>query len=119
VIATDVRADYLAALALRARRAGLSNLVTRPAEPERPGLDDASVDLVILCQVDHYLADRARYFAALARALRPGGRIAIANYVRFRDADLAAARAAGLRPIDAWSPSPPFFLLVVAPAARR
>src|SRR5258706_4214915 len=70
LIATDVQPEYLKALVKRAREAGVTNIETRTVEPGQPGLADASVDLVVLCQVDHYLADRARYFAALQRALR-------------------------------------------------
>lgn len=115
VLATDVRADYLAAAADRAARAGLSNVRTRVVPADRPSLDPASIDLAVLCQLDHYLKDRAAYFAALVPALRPRGRIALINYVRYREADLAAARAAHLRVVDEWAPSPPFFLLVLAP----
>jgi ubiquinone/menaquinone biosynthesis C-methylase UbiE len=117
VIATDVRADYLAVAAERAARAGLENVRTRVVPADRPGLDPRSINLAILCQLDHYLKDRAAYFAALVPALRRDGRIALINYARYREADLAAARAAGLRVVDEWAPSPPFFLLVLAPAA--
>jgi hypothetical protein len=71
------------------------------------------VDLVLLCQVDHYLIDRARYFAALLPALRPRGRLVLVNYRRHRAADLAAAHEVGLRVLDEWSPSPPFFVMVL------
>jgi SAM-dependent methyltransferase len=115
VIATDVRADYLAVARARARRARVRNLETRASPPDAPGLAPASVDLALLAQVDHYLADRASYFAALVPSLKPGGRVALVNYRRYREPDLAAARAAHLRVIDEWSPTPPFFLLVLAP----
>ncbi len=115
VVATDVRAGYLAVAARRAADAGLRNVETRVVPADSPSLPPRAIDLALLCQVDHYLADRARYLAALAPSLKPGGRVALVNYVRYRDADLAAARAAGLRVIDAWQPSPPFFVLVLAP----
>src|SRR5262245_11016425 len=65
VIATDVRPAYLAVAARRAARAGLRNVETRAAPPEDPALPAGAIDLALLCQVDHYLADRARYLAAL------------------------------------------------------
>jgi SAM-dependent methyltransferase len=119
VIATDVRADYLAVASARAAEAGLRNVATRVVAPDRPGLDDRSVDVAVMCQVDHALADRAAYFARVARSLRPGGRIALVNYVRYRAPDEAAARAAGLKVVRTFSPSPPFFLLILAPEAAH
>src|SRR5260370_23748418 len=72
VIATDIRPDYLAVAADRARRAHLRNVETRLVPAEHPLLAPASLDLALLCQVDHHLGDRERYFVELARALRPG-----------------------------------------------
>ncbi len=115
VIATDLRPDYLAVLSQRASAAGLRNVTTRVAAPDRPGLDPAAVDEALLCQVDHHLPDRAAYLGALRPALRPGGRVAVLNYRRHRDAVLAAARAAAFDVLDEWAPSPAFFLLVLTP----
>jgi ubiquinone/menaquinone biosynthesis C-methylase UbiE len=115
VIATDIRADYLAVLARRAAEAGIKNIATRIVGQERNGLDDRSVDLIVLCQVDHYLRDRPTYFASLVKALRPSGRIVLVNYVRHREVDLAAARLAQLRVVSEWTPSPPFFMMILVP----
>jgi ubiquinone/menaquinone biosynthesis C-methylase UbiE len=119
VIATDVNAKYLTALARRARRAGIGNIETRVVTSEQTGLEDRAVDLVVLCQVDHYLADRTRYLAALARALRPGGRIAVVNFRRYREEDVAAARAASLELQQIWEPSSIMFAALFAPSDRR
>jgi ubiquinone/menaquinone biosynthesis C-methylase UbiE len=116
VIATDIQASYLAALQRRAKLAGVDNIETRVVTADRPGLDPHSVDVAIVCQVDHYLRDRAAYFSALATTLRTGGRVVLVNYERYRAADVDAARAAGLRPVQEWSPSPPFFVLVLKPS---
>jgi hypothetical protein len=115
VIATDVRADYLALAAGRARQAGLSNVETRATPADDPRLAAGEIDHALLCQVDQRLPDRARYFRRLTAALKPRGKLALVNWARFRDADLAAAREAGLRVVDEWSPTPPFFLLVLEP----
>lgn len=114
VTALDIRADYLEATAARARTAGLKNVRTQLVRPDDAGLSPRSVDLVWMSQVDHYLPDRARYFNGVARALRPGGRIVIINYERYRDVDLAAAAAAGLRVVDEWRPSVAFFMIVLS-----
>ncbi len=117
VLATDVRADYLAVAAERAAAARLGNVRTRVVPRDRPDLPPRSIDLALLCQVDHFFADRAAYFAALIPSLRPGGRIVIVNYVEHREAVLAAARRAGLRVVDEWQPSLGFFLVALRPAS--
>lgn len=116
VIATDINPDYLAVVANRARHANLRNVETRRVPAEHPLLASASVDLALLCQVDHYLADRQRYFAELVPALRPGGRIAVVNFEPYQPAVEAAGRQVGWRVTDSWSPSPGVFLLVFSPA---
>jgi ubiquinone/menaquinone biosynthesis C-methylase UbiE len=110
VIATDVREHPLGVTAARARAAGLSNVETKVVAPDAPGLAPRSIDLALLCQVDHLLADRARYLRLLAQALRPGGRIVIVNYFPDRDAALTDAAAAGLSIDDEWRPSSLFFV---------
>ena len=115
VMATDVREDYLAVLAARARAAGITNVETRHVRPDDPGLGEHVVDVALLCQLDHGLLDCRDYFSRLAIALRPSGRIVLVNYLRYRQPDLAAAEDAGLRVIDAWEPSPAFFALVLVP----
>jgi ubiquinone/menaquinone biosynthesis C-methylase UbiE len=112
VIALDFRNDYLEVVRERASAAKLSNIETRVVEPAHPGLATASIDLAFLCQVDHYLPDRAAYFVDLVRALKPDGRLVVVNFDKYRDSDLAAARAAGLRVVEEWRPNPPFFVVV-------
>jgi ubiquinone/menaquinone biosynthesis C-methylase UbiE len=114
VLATDVRADYLETLRSRAAAAGVANVETRVVAADDPGLAPSSVDVAVVCQVDHYLVDRTAWLSKVARGLKPGGRIAVVNYVRHRAPLLEAARAAGLRVVDEWSPSPPFHLTVLA-----
>ena len=117
VIAIDLRSDYLAVLSARAQAAKLRNIETRVSAVDDPKLLADSIDLAVLCQVDHYLPDRAAYLSRLRAALHPGGRIALINYSRYEEADQAAAEAAGLRIVDEWSPSVAFFLLLLAPDA--
>ena len=119
VIASDVRADYLEIVLARARAAGLSNVTTEVWPASGPRLAPRSIDAAFLCQVDHYLPDRVSYFAQLRDALRPRGRVVVVNYVRHRVPDLEAAKRAGLRVIDEWAPSPPFFVLVLDRASLK
>ena len=113
VIALDVRRDYLDVAASRAHDAGLRNVATRVVDAADCGLAPSSVDLVWMSQLDHYLKDRELYFAGVARALRPRGRIVLINYEKYRDADAAAASRVGLRIVDEWHPSAAFFVLVL------
>lgn len=72
----------------------------------------ASMDLVLLCQVDHLLADRVAYFKKLVVGLRRGGRVVIINRDQYRAAAVAALEAAGLRAGESWQPSPGFFSMI-------
>jgi trans-aconitate methyltransferase len=116
IVATDVRADYLRVLTERAESDGITNITTRLAHPDAPGLAAGSEDAVILCQVDQYVPDRVAYFEALVPALGPGGKLVVLNQARFRDTDEAALRATGWRVITSWNPSPAFFALIAQPA---
>lgn len=44
---------------------------------EDPGLDDGSVDLILIVNTYHHIEDRPDYFRRLQRDLRPGGRVAV------------------------------------------
>ena len=70
------------------------------------------MDLVLLCQVDHLLEDRAAYFKKLVAGLRPGGRVVIINRDQYRASAVAALEAAGLLGVDSWQPSPGFFSMI-------
>jgi SAM-dependent methyltransferase len=50
------------------------------AFPQSPGLPDNSVDVIFICNTYHHLSHRRSYMKALARHLRPGGRIAIIDF---------------------------------------
>jgi 2-polyprenyl-3-methyl-5-hydroxy-6-metoxy-1,4-benzoquinol methylase len=96
VVATDVDLEALATLVARGLRArALDQVDVRLARSDAPGLEAHAYDVVLLAEVDHYLADRAGYFGALRKALAPGGRLVLANRTNHEDAALAAAAAAG------------------------
>jgi ubiquinone/menaquinone biosynthesis C-methylase UbiE len=81
VYAVDVEPEMLAyverSLPPPAGRAKVEIMLADPASPRLP---PASVDLVFVCNVYHHLEDRAAYFARLAAALKPGGRVAIVDF---------------------------------------
>jgi arsenite methyltransferase len=64
-----------------ARRGGLPpNVEVVLASSESTGLPDDSVDLIFVCDTYHHLSNRPSYMKALARHLRPGGRVAIIDF---------------------------------------
>jgi ubiquinone/menaquinone biosynthesis C-methylase UbiE len=82
VIATDIEPDMVRYLTERAHREQLTNVQARLAAAFDPKLEPQSVDRILVVDVWHHISDRPRYAAGLARALRPGGRIAIVDFTR-------------------------------------
>lgn len=80
VFAVDVDPHMLQALHERLRQDGVDNVTTILSSPDDPLLPDRSVDWVLLVDVYHHLGDRPAYLRRLARALRPGGRIAVVDF---------------------------------------
>ena len=79
VYGVDAEPDMVRYLDQRARREGLTNLTAVAAKPADPRLP-AAVDLVILVDTYHHVPDRERYFSALKKSLKPGGRPAIIDF---------------------------------------
>jgi tRNA A-37 threonylcarbamoyl transferase component Bud32/predicted methyltransferase len=95
VVATDV--EVLDLLIDRIERAGLSSRVEpRVVDAETPGLEPATYNAIVVAEVDHYFGDPVAWFAAAAKALVPGGKLAISNKLHHKDRATAAARKAGL-----------------------
>ncbi len=85
VYAVDIEPSLVRYIGERARRERLEQVVPVLAEPHDPKLPDSSLDLVLVCDTWHHIGDRVRYLGRLARALRPGGRVAV---VDFREGEL-------------------------------
>jgi SAM-dependent methyltransferase len=81
VIGVDMTAAQLAKSGDLAAQHGFSQVAFREGYIERPPVDDGSVDCVISNGVINLSADKPAVFAAVARALRPGGRLALADIV--------------------------------------
>jgi len=76
VVAVDLQEQMIAGLRRRAAKAGLADRVEgRVCGPDDLGIGDlaGSFDLVVLIYVLHEVDDQARFLAALAAALKPGG----------------------------------------------
>jgi len=75
----DIEPDMVKYLADRAKREGLKNITAVTGAPDDPRLPE-KVDLVVMVDVFHHIADRARYLKKLQGSLKPGGRIAIIDF---------------------------------------
>jgi ubiquinone/menaquinone biosynthesis C-methylase UbiE len=96
VVATDIDGAVLEYLKTRMVASGYDHIVEgRVVKPDDPGLEPGKYDAILLAQVDHYFDDRTAWLKKAAPALKPGGKLAIANRLHHRAAALAAAQAAG------------------------
>jgi arsenite methyltransferase len=77
VYAVDVDRDMIGHLERSAQEQGRTNVRVVLAEFGDPLLPEGGVDLVLVVNTYHHLEGRSAYFARLARALGPKGRIAI------------------------------------------
>jgi arsenite methyltransferase len=66
-------------------RAGLGHVAFRKGLIEEPPVDSGSIDVVISNGVINLAPDKDVVFEAAARALRPGGRLAIADIISARE----------------------------------
>jgi len=117
VVAVDVQPRMLAELRRRAQKAGLLDRIdARTAPGDGMGIDDlrGRVDFVLAFAVVHELPDSGRFFAEASAAMKPGGRLLLAepaSHVPEREfeATLRAALEFGLhpetRPAIRWSRS--------------
>jgi arsenite methyltransferase len=81
VIGVDMTEAQLAKARRLADESGFSQVEFRAGYIERPTVDEGSIDCVISNGVINLSPDKAAVFAAAARALRPGGRLALADIV--------------------------------------
>jgi len=110
VVGVDFSAEQLEKAHAIARDRRMDHVELREGRIENPPVDDASVDCVISNGVINLAPDKERVFSEAARALRPGGRIAIADIVSEQqlkesivcDADLWASCIGGAAQQDAY-----------------
>jgi arsenite methyltransferase len=81
VIGVDMTEAQLAKAQRLADQRGFDNVQFRTGYIEEPPIDAASCDCVISNGVINLSPDKPAVFAAAARALRPGGRLALADIV--------------------------------------
>jgi arsenite methyltransferase len=81
VIGIDMTAEQLAKATNLAAGAGIAKVEFRKGLIENPAVDPGSIDCVISNGVINLSPEKPAVFAAAAAALRPGGRLAIADIV--------------------------------------
>jgi SAM-dependent methyltransferase len=110
VVGVDMTAAQLAKARTLAAEHGFANVEFREAYIERPPVDEGTFDCVISNGVINLSPDKPAVFAAAARALRAGGRLALADIVSARqlpegvtcDASLWAACIGGAMQRDSY-----------------
>jgi len=110
VIGVDFTREQLDKARRLALEAGLGQVELREGRIESLPVDEESCDCVISNGVINLAPDKARVFAEVARVLRPGGRVAIADIVSERqlkdatvcDAELWASCIGGAAQQDAY-----------------
>jgi len=78
VYAVDIDKELLAII----QKNTAPNLSVVLAAPDDPRLPDSSVDVIFFCDVLHHIENRAAYYALLAKALKPGGRIVVIDFYK-------------------------------------
>jgi arsenite methyltransferase len=81
VIGVDLTPEMIDQARVNAERTGCANVEFRLGDIETLPVEDACVDLVISNCVLVLVPDKAKAFAEIARVLKPGGRVAIADIV--------------------------------------
>ena len=78
VYAVDIDEKLLAV----ARDHAPANLETIRAAPDDPRLVAGTIDTVFFCDVLHHIDNRPAYYAKLAKALKPDGRIVVVDFYK-------------------------------------
>jgi ubiquinone/menaquinone biosynthesis C-methylase UbiE len=81
IFAEDIDDDALRHLAARCRRVGFANVETVLGEPKDPKLPAGEFDLIFVISAYHHFGDPIALMKNARKALRPTGRLAIAEWV--------------------------------------
>lgn len=82
VYAVDISRTFVDKVVERAAKEGLSQVVGVVNDPRSVQLQDASVDLVFVCDTYHHFEYPADTLRSIHRALRPGGQLVIIDFRR-------------------------------------
>jgi len=82
VYAVDIAPKFLEHVRKTSRQAGLRNVTPVLCGPDSVDLPPASVDLAFVCDTYHHFEFPQRTLASLHRAIKPGGRLVVVDFVR-------------------------------------
>jgi ubiquinone/menaquinone biosynthesis C-methylase UbiE len=82
VFAADIAPKFLEHIQKTAREAGLRNVTPVLCNPDSADLPPNSADLVFVCDTYHHFEFPERTLASLHRALKPGGRLVVIDFIR-------------------------------------
>ena len=129
VYAVDVEPRILSALRDRLQKAGTRNVTPVLSLQDDALLPAGRCDLILIVDTYHHFPDGPAYLRRLARALKPGGRIANVDFHKrelpvgppvehkiAREAFLADAKTAGLKLVQEHTFLPYQYFVVLAPA---
>ncbi|NNJ26968.1 class I SAM-dependent methyltransferase [Alienimonas chondri] len=80
VKAVDIQPEMLARLKARMRAIGIENVEPVLSEPTDPKLEEGTIDVAVMVDVYHEFDDPHAMTAALAKSLKPGGRLVWVEY---------------------------------------
>ena len=81
VYGVDAEPDMIHYLSERAQRENLTNLTAVLTKPDNPGVP-VPVDVVMLVDTYHHIPDREKYFSALQKSFKVGGRLVIIDFTQ-------------------------------------
>ncbi|MBT8069403.1 MAG: class I SAM-dependent methyltransferase [Xanthomonadales bacterium] len=80
VLAVDIQQEMLNIISARMASEGVSNIQPVLGSERDPGLEPSSVDLILLVDAYHEFAWPREMGIAMARSLKPGGRLVLIEY---------------------------------------
>ena len=93
VVANDREPDMVRYVAERAKKDGLTNVVTALGAPDDPKLPEG-LDLALMVDTYHHISDPTAFFARVRDALKPGGRLVIVDFKKDAPEDAPGPPAA-------------------------
>jgi predicted methyltransferase len=82
VYAVDISPRFVEHIAGRADKGGVTNVTPVLCTQSSVSLPPASIDVAFVCDTYHHFEHPAQTLASIYRALRPGGRLVVVDFIR-------------------------------------